>query len=192
MIIKNVRKPCDLSSRFFSRPQTGSRSIVWEALVWSIAVCKDEKMTCFLFLWKNPSACWHWRHTNKLWLCVNIDWEWSNPGRPWRRRSVCMCVVWRHKDWAAGKVEKSGQQSGQSSASVYSRQSFEQVRFLTFCKLSWQGRQHSINVKQACPTHGPRVVLSGPRFNKFVSRLFKFFLFFCRLKYICHQNTSKL
>jgi len=36
------------------------------------------------------------------------------------------------------------------------------------------------------------VVLCGPRCNKFVSRLFKFLVFFYRLKYICHQTTPKL
>jgi len=38
----------------------------------------------------------------------------------------------------------------------------------------------------------PEVVLSGPRCNKFVNRLFKFLVFFYKLKYICHQNTPKL
>jgi len=33
------------------------------------------------------------------------------------------------------------------------------------------------------------VVLSGPRCNKFVSRLFIFLVLCYRLKYICHQNT---
>jgi len=51
-------------------------------------------------------------------------------------------------------------------------------------------------VGQGCPTRGPHaareVVLSGPLCNKFVSRLFKFLVFFYRLKYIYHQNTPKL
>ena len=38
----------------------------------------------------------------------------------------------------------------------------------------------------------PEVVLSGPRCNKFLSKLFEFLVFFCRIKYICHQNTLKL
>ena len=38
----------------------------------------------------------------------------------------------------------------------------------------------------------PEVVLSGPRCNKFVNRLFKFLVFFYKLKYICHQNAPKL
>ena len=36
------------------------------------------------------------------------------------------------------------------------------------------------------------VVLSGPRCNKFISRLFNLLVFFYRLKYICQQNTPKL
>ena len=45
----------------------------------------------------------------------------------------------------------------------------------------------------ACGLHAAhKVVLNGPRSNKFVSRLFKFLAFFYRLKYICHQNTPKL
>jgi len=51
-------------------------------------------------------------------------------------------------------------------------------------------------VGQGCPTRGPHaareVVLSGPLCNKFVSRLFKFLVFFYRLKYIYHQTTPKL
>ena len=42
------------------------------------------------------------------------------------------------------------------------------------------------------PAAAPEVVLSRPRCNKFVSRLFKFLVFFYRLKYNCHQNTPKL
>ena len=45
----------------------------------------------------------------------------------------------------------------------------------------------------ACGLHvALKVVSSGPRCNKFVRRLFTFFEFFYRLKYICHQNTPKL
>ena len=36
------------------------------------------------------------------------------------------------------------------------------------------------------------VIISDPRCNKLVSRLFEFLVFFYRLKYICHQNTPKL
>jgi len=45
----------------------------------------------------------------------------------------------------------------------------------------------------ACGLHvALKVVSSGPRCNKFVSRLFEIFELFYRLKYICHQNTPKL
>jgi len=51
-------------------------------------------------------------------------------------------------------------------------------------------------IDQGCPARGPHaareVFLCGPRCNKFVSRFFKFLVFFYRLKYICHQNTPKL
>jgi len=36
------------------------------------------------------------------------------------------------------------------------------------------------------------VVLSGPRCKMFVSRIFKYLVFFFRLKCICHQNTPNL
>jgi len=63
----------------------------------------------------------------------------------------------------------------------------------------WIIYRHSIQiyyVNQGCPTRGPHaareVVLSGPPYNKFVSRLFHVLVFFYRLKYICHKNTPKL
>jgi len=39
-------------------------------------------------------------------------------------------------------------------------------------------------LNQGCPTRGREVVLSCLRRNKFLSRLFKFLVFFYRLKYI--------
>jgi len=50
----------------------------------------------------------------------------------------------------------------------------------------------SLALDQGCPTAAREVVLSGPRCNKFVSRLFKFSVCFYRLKYICHEKTPKL
>jgi len=51
-------------------------------------------------------------------------------------------------------------------------------------------------VYQGWPTSGPHaaceVILCSPRCNKFVSRFFKFLVFFYRLNYICYQNTPKL
>jgi len=52
------------------------------------------------------------------------------------------------------------------------------------------------DIDQGCRSRGPHaareVVLCGPWCKKFVSRLFKFFVFFYRLKYTCHQNTPNL
>ena len=53
-----------------------------------------------------------------------------------------------------------------------------------------------VDVVQGCPTRGPHaareVVLSGPRCNKFVSRLFKFLVFFYSQVYLPSKHTKIL